>query len=71
MGQDEEATPLMACKVVVNRHGFVAFRLYWNGMESWEGTGLSDTAKNHRRVEARAVLITVSSFFFNETNLKN
>jgi len=51
----EEA--LMACKVKVNRHGFLAFRLYWNGQESWEGTGLLDTPKNRRRVEARAELI--------------
>ncbi len=47
----------MACKVKVNRHGFLAFRLYWNGTESWEGTGLKDNAKNRKRVEARAVLI--------------
>ena len=45
----------MACKVKVNRHGFLAFRLYWNGTESWEGTGLKDNAKNRKRVEARAV----------------
>jgi len=48
----------MACKVTVNRHGYLSVRLYWNGMESWEGTGLKDTAKNRKRVEARAVLIT-------------
>ena len=28
----------MACKVKVNRHGYLAFRLYWDGNESWEGT---------------------------------
>ena len=48
----------MACTVKVNRHGRLAFRLYWNGMESWEGTGLKDTPKNHQRMEARAVLIS-------------
>ncbi len=48
----------MACKVKINRHGFLAFRLYWNGIESWEGTGLRDTPKNRKRVEARAVLIS-------------
>ena len=48
----------MACKVKVNRHGFLAFRLYWDGHESWEGTGLRDTPKNRQRMEARAVLIS-------------
>jgi len=47
----------MACKVKVNRHGFLAFRLYWNGRESWEGTGLRNTLRNRKRVEARAELI--------------
>jgi Arm DNA-binding domain len=48
----------MACKVKVNRHGFLAFRLYWNGLDSWEGTDLKDTPKNRQRMEARAVLIS-------------
>src|SRR5262245_3458575 len=48
----------MACVVKVNRHGYLAFRLYWNGIKSWEGTGLKDNAKNRQRVEARAVLIS-------------
>src|SRR5688572_24303057 len=48
----------MSCKVKVNRHGYLAFRLYWNGLESWEGTGLKDNAKNRQRAEARAVLIS-------------
>jgi integrase len=48
----------MACKVKTNRHGFLAFRLYWNGHESWEGTGLNDTPKNRERMEARAVIIS-------------
>ena len=48
----------MACKVKVNRHGFLAFRLYWNSQESWEGTGLTDTPKHRERMEARAVLIS-------------
>src|SRR5262249_51950413 len=48
----------MACKVKLNRHGFLAFRLYWDGIESWEGTGLKDTPKNRQRMEARAVLIS-------------
>jgi Arm DNA-binding domain len=48
----------MACKVKPNRHGFLAFRLYWDGRQSWEGTGLKDTPKNRERMEARAVLIS-------------
>ena len=48
----------MACKVKTNKHKSLAFRLYWNGMESWEGAGLKDTPKNRRRIEARAVLIS-------------
>jgi integrase len=48
----------MACKVKVNRHGFLAFRLYWDGKESWEGTEWKDTPKNRTRAEARAVLIS-------------
>ena len=47
----------MSCKVKTNQHGFLAFRLYWNGRESWEGTGLKDSEKNRKRVEARAELI--------------
>ena len=48
----------MACKVKVNRHGFLAFRLYWNGYESWEGTEWRDTPKNREKAQARAVLIS-------------
>ena len=48
----------MACRVKVNRHGFLAFRLIWGGNRSWEGTGLKETAKSRLRMEARAVLIS-------------
>jgi Arm domain-containing DNA-binding protein/integrase-like protein len=48
----------MACKVKVNRHGFLAFRLYWDSYESWEGTEWRDTPKNRERAQARAVLIS-------------
>ena len=48
----------MACKVKVSKHRSLAFKLYWGGMESWEGTGLKDTPKNRRLIEARAVLIS-------------
>src|SRR5437016_3696259 len=48
----------MGCKVKVNRHGFLAFRLFWKKMTSWEGTGLADTPGNRQLVEAQAVLIS-------------
>ena len=48
----------MACKIKVNRHGFLAFRLYWNGLKLWEGTRLKDTSKNRQRMEAWALLIS-------------
>ena len=47
----------MGCKVKVNYHGFLAFRLIWNTNRTWEGTGLRDTVENRRLVEAKAVLI--------------
>src|SRR5688572_18577113 len=48
----------MACKVKITKKGFLAFRLFWNGQTSWEGTKLRDIPKNRERMEARAVLIT-------------
>jgi integrase len=45
----------MACKVKVNRHGFLAFRLYWDGRESWEGTRWKDTPRNRLKAEADAL----------------
>ena len=49
----------MSCIVTTNRHGSLAFRLYWNGIESWEGTkGLKDTPANRRLMEAQAALIS-------------
>jgi integrase len=48
----------MACIVRVNRHGYLAYRLRWAGMESHEGTGLADTPENRRKVEARAQVIS-------------
>ena len=48
----------MACKVTCNRHGQLAFRLYWDGNKFWEGTSLKDTPKNRERMQARAVLIS-------------
>ncbi len=48
----------MACKVKVNRHGFLAFRFYWNGREFWQGTGWKDTEKNRVKAEGKAQEIT-------------
>ena len=48
----------MACKVKVNRHGFLAFRIYWNGREFWQGTDWKDTPKNRIKAEGKAVEIT-------------
>ena len=48
----------MACKVKVNRHGYLAFRFYWNGREFWQGTGWQDTPMNRAKAEGKAVEIT-------------
>jgi hypothetical protein len=48
----------MAAHVKVNRHGYLAFRLFWNGRESWEGTRWKDTPKNRAKAEARGTLMT-------------
>jgi len=48
----------MSCTVRVNRHGYLAFRLYWNRVESHEGTKLKDTPENRAKVEARAFVIS-------------
>lgn len=48
----------VGCIVKVNRHRFLALRLFWNGMRSWEGTGLADTPENRRLLEAAALVIS-------------
>ena len=48
----------MACKVKTNRHGLLALRIFWDGISSWEGTHLKDTAENRELVEAKALLIS-------------
>ncbi len=48
----------MSCKVKVNKHGFLAFRLIWQKTRSWEGTGLKDTPENRKDLEAQARLIS-------------
>jgi integrase len=48
----------MACKVKVNRHGNLAFKLRWDGIKSWEGTSLKNTPENRARLQVRADLIS-------------
>ena len=48
----------MACKVKVNRHGFLAFRFYWQGREFWQGTDWRDTPNNRKKAEGKAQEIT-------------
>jgi len=48
----------MACKVKANRHGFLAFRFYWNGREFWQGTDWRDTPNNRAKAEGKAVEIS-------------
>src|SRR5438445_6175128 len=48
----------MSCTVHINRRGNLTFRLYFNGIESWEGTGLKDTPRNREKAEAKAKLVT-------------
>jgi len=50
----------MSCKVKRNRHGYLALRVFWRGMRSWEGTGLEDTPENRKLVEAQAMIINAS-----------
>ena len=44
----------MGCIVKVNQHGFLALRLFWNGIRSWEGTGRQDTPENRKLLESMA-----------------
>src|SRR6266481_705109 len=48
----------VGCILKRNRHGFLALRLFWNGMRSWEGTGLPDTPENRTLLEAAALVIS-------------
>lgn len=48
----------MACMIRTNRHGYLAYRLRWNGLESHEGTGLRETPGNRAKLEARARVIS-------------
>lgn len=55
--QRERAT-FMGCKVKVNRHGFLGFRIYWNGREFSQGTGWRDTPNNRIKAQGKAVEIS-------------
>lgn len=48
----------MGCRVKPNRHGYLAFRLIWSGIRSWEGTKHKDTPENRKLLEARASVIS-------------
>jgi hypothetical protein len=47
----------MSCIVKVNRHGFLALRVFWRGLRAWEGARLKDTPENRRLLEAKALVI--------------
>jgi len=48
----------MACIVKANQHGYLAYRLFWEGRRSWEGTNLKDTPKNREKLAARAAVMS-------------
>src|SRR5258705_13909766 len=57
----------MGCKVHVNRHGRLCFRIYYKGREFWEGTALLDTQENRKDAEAlsRVISKTIRKGSFN------
>jgi integrase len=54
--QSDRDSPL-GCSIRTDRHGYLAFRLVFDGLESHEGTGLEDTSENRRKAEDRARVI--------------
>jgi len=48
----------VGCSVRANRHGYLCFRLYFDGLESHEGTALKDTPESRLKVERRAQTIS-------------
>ena len=54
----ERKSPKMSCKIRRNRHGFLAYRLYWDGHESHERTGLRDTPTNRPQLVRRAAVMS-------------
>src|SRR5262249_37244910 len=53
----QKGAHLMAC-IVKERNGRLAYRLFWGGYRSWEGTGVRATDKRRARMEARAAVIS-------------
>ena len=47
----------MACIVKERRNGRLAYRLFWDGYRSWEGTGLRATDKRRATMEAKAAVM--------------
>lgn len=47
----------MGCTVRKNRHGYLCFRVYFDGLESLEGTKLKDSPENREKIEGRARVI--------------
>jgi integrase len=47
----------VAC-IVKERNGRLAYRLFWNGYRSWEGTGVRATDKRRARMEAKAAVMS-------------
>ncbi len=48
----------MSCIVKTNQHGYLAYRLYWKNLTSWEGTGLKDSPKNREKMQRKADMIS-------------
>lgn len=47
----------MGIKVKSNSRGYLAFRLIWNGIRTWEGTREEDTPENRAKLERVAEII--------------
>lgn len=47
----------MGCKLKTNRHGYLAFRVYFDGLETLEGTKYRDVPEYRPKVEAQARVI--------------
>jgi integrase len=47
----------MAC-IVKERNGRLAYRLFWNGYRSWEGTGVRATDKRRETMQKKAAVMT-------------
>jgi integrase len=45
---------MMGCKVKQRSNGRLAYRLFWNGYRSWEGTGVRATDKRRERMQQNA-----------------